>query len=92
MHDESKYSLYILRLPDNRLYIGISSNPQRRLAYHRKSKGAKFTKYCKDPKLVYTEELSDLTSAMQREKQLKGWTRAKKEALIEGNLKLLKSL
>jgi putative endonuclease len=87
-----KYSLYILRLPDNRLYVGISKDPQSRLKYHRQSKGAKFTKYSKNPKLVYAEECFDLLTAMRREKQLKGWTRAKKEALIIGDLKLLKNL
>ncbi len=92
MHDESKYSLYILRLPDNRLYIGISKDPLNRLKYHRASKGAKFTKYSKNPEIVYTEEFPDLISAMRREKQLKGWTRAKKEALIKSDLELLKSL
>ena len=84
--------LYILRLSDNRLYIGISKNPQKRLMYHRQSKGAKFTKYSKNPTLVYTEEFPDLINAMRREKQIKGWARVKKEALIKGDLKLLKSL
>jgi len=87
-----KQALYILRLPDNRLYIGISKDPKSRLKYHRQSKGAKFTKYCKNPELVYTEEFPDLLTAMRREKQLKGWKRAKKEALINGDFGLLKEL
>jgi predicted GIY-YIG superfamily endonuclease len=41
---------------------------------------------------VYSEAYSSRIEAMRREKQLKGWTRAKKEALISGNLKLLKKL
>jgi putative endonuclease len=92
MHDESKYSIYILRLSDNRLYIGISKDPQKRLKYHQASKGAKFTKYSKNPEIVYTEKHPDLLSVMRREKQLKGWTRAKKEALIKGDDRLLKKL
>ena len=86
------HKLYILRLPDNRLYIGISQDLAKRLENHRASKGAKFTKYSKNPQIVYTEEYPDLLSAMCREKQLKGWTRAKKEALIKGDLELLKKL
>ncbi|MDH4358968.1 MAG: GIY-YIG nuclease family protein [Candidatus Berkelbacteria bacterium] len=92
MRDESKYSIYILRLPDNRLYVGMSKNPGKRFLYHKKSKGAKFTRYSKGPKLVYTEEFSDMVSAMRRERQVKGWTRAKKEALIARDRDLLKSL
>ncbi len=87
-----KCNLYILRLPDNRLYIGISKDPNQRLIYHKRSKGAKFTKYSKNPELVHTEELPDLISAIRREKQIKGWTRAKKEALIAGNTELLRKL
>lgn len=92
MSDESKYSIYILRLSDSRLYIGMSKDPRKRFLFHKKSKGAKFTKYSKDPKLVYTEEHSDMASAMRRERQIKGWTRAKKEALVTGDKDLLKSL
>jgi len=92
MHDESKYSLYILRFRDNRLYVGISSDPEKRLICHRQSRDAKFTKYCRNPELIHTEKFSDLNTAMRREKQIEGWTRAKKEALIVGNKKLLKNL
>jgi putative endonuclease len=65
---------------------------QKRLAAHKISKGAKYTKHCKKPILVYTEHRETLTTAMQREKQIKHWSRAKKEALISNNLDLLKSL
>jgi len=92
MSNESKYVIYILRLPSNRLYIGVSRDVQKRLATHKSSKGAKYTKYCKKPILVYTEQSDTLTTAMQREKQIKRWSRAKKEALISNNLDLLKSL
>lgn len=86
------HHLYILRLPDNRLYVGISRNPKQRLVYHRQSKGAKYTKHCDDINLVYTERFDNLIVAMNREKQIKSWTRAKKEALISGNTDLLKRL
>jgi len=65
---------------------------EQRLSDHQTSHGAKFIKDFGDFKLVYTEEFESRSAAMKRERQLKGWTRAKKEALIAGNLSLLKKL
>lgn len=56
------------------------------------SKSAKYVRYFKSFELVYSEVYPSRIKAMQREYQLKNWTKAKKEALIKGNLKLLKSL
>lgn len=85
------YFVYILRTSSNTLYIGQTNNLDERLKEHRKktSKGAKYIKYFNSFELVYQEEYQTLVEAMRREKQLKGWTKAKKEALIEGNLGLL---
>ena len=55
-------------------------------------KGAKYLRAKKPFKLIYKEEYLDIKSAMQRELQIKRWPKAKKEALIKGNLKLLKEL
>ena len=52
----------------------------------RSSKSAKYIKYFNSFKLVYQEEYLTLIEAMKREEQLKGWTKAKKEALIEGKI------
>lgn len=66
---------------------------EQRLVEHRQTKGAKFLKDIGGSfKVVYTETYPTLLEVMRREKQLKGWTRAKKEALIAGNLSLLKKL
>jgi len=98
MCDESKgcqnqkYFLYILNIDKCRLYIGITDNIQRRLSEHKQSKGAKFTKYSESIELAYAEEHDSLQAAMKREKQIKGWTRAKKEALIAKDFMLLKRL
>jgi len=54
--------------------------------------GAKFTKAHMPVKLVYTEEYEDEHHARMREQQLHGWTRAKKEALISGDIEKLKQL
>ncbi len=86
------FYLYILRNIHNRLYVGHTQNLEQRLSDHQTSHGAKFIKDFGDFKLVYTEEFESRSAAMKRERQLKGWTRAKKEALIAGNLSLLKKL
>lgn len=88
------FYVYILRTSSNSLYIGQTNNLERRLAEHRnhKTKSAKYIRYFSSFDLVYSEKYSSLQLAMKREWQLKKWTKAKKEALIEGNLKLLKKL
>ncbi len=86
------YYLYILKNPHDRLYIGISKSPSQRLALHNTGKGAKFTSDYQDFSIVYTETYSTLKEVMLRERQLKKWSRAKKDALIAGNINLLKQL
>ncbi len=88
------YFVYILRSSSNKLYIGQTNNLNVRTKQHitKDWKAAKFTKDDDDFILVYKEEYATRLEAMQRETQLKGWSRAKKEALITGNLSKLKIL
>ncbi|HSH31682.1 MAG TPA: GIY-YIG nuclease family protein [Candidatus Saccharimonadales bacterium] len=87
------YIVYILRNSANRLYIGYSKNLPQRLKDHATGvHGAKFIQDYRELSLVYTETYLTQLEAMRREKQLKGWTRAKKEALIIQDLVLLKQL
>ena len=88
------YYLYILRFSDNSLYIGQTNNLDKRLTEHRdkNTKASKFSREHKEFELVYKEICNSRLDSMRREKQLKGWTRAKKETLIRGNKQLLKSL
>lgn len=86
------YYVYILRNIHNQLYIGHTNDLTRRLQGHKSGNGAKFMKSEGDFELVYNEQFEMRSEAMRREKQLKGWTRTKKEALIVGNLSLLKKL
>ena len=88
------FYVYILRTSSNRLYIGHSNNLDRRELEHKQfHHGAKFIKDSDSEfKVVYFEQFQNRAEAMKREKQLKGWTRAKKEALIGGDLGLLKKL
>lgn len=88
------YYLYILRSTSNQLYIGQTNNLEVREKEQlsKSSRAAKFIRDGKDFHLVYQEEFSTRAESMRREKQLKGWTRAKKEALISGDKTLLKKL
>ncbi len=89
-----KYTVYFLRSSSNELYIGQTNNLQQRERQQlaKSSKAAKFIKDGNEFQLVYSEKHPTRLSAMRRERQLKGWTRAKKEALITQNLYLLKKL
>ena len=74
--------VYILSSQSRRLYIGVTSDLERRISEHKQGLIEGFTKTYKINQLVYFEDFPDMQSAIEREKQLKGWTRAKKIALI----------
>ncbi|OGE45318.1 hypothetical protein A3B39_04525 [Candidatus Daviesbacteria bacterium RIFCSPLOWO2_01_FULL_37_10] len=88
------YFVYILRFSNNTLYIGQTNNLNQRLKDHKNKaqRASKFSKENGEFKLVYQENYETQLESMRREKQLKGWSRAKKEALVSGNLELLKKL
>ena len=78
-----QYYVYILTNWNNKvLYIGVTNNLERRVYEHRMQLADGFTKKYNVHKLVYYEYTNAVESAIAREKQLKGWTRAKKDALI----------
>lgn len=64
-------------------YVGITDNPAERLTEH-KNKKSFFTKKFSDIKFVYCENYPNKRGAALRERQIKGWSRAKKQMLIEG--------
>ncbi len=73
--------VYILNCDQKTFYVGITNNLEFRLTEH-KNKKPFFTKKFSNIKLVCTEQFNTKTEAARREKQLKGWSRAKKIALI----------
>jgi len=78
------YFVYILTNWNHRLlYVGVTSDLSRRLYEHKNELADGFTKKYHIHKLVYFESTRDVNGAIAREKQLKGWTRAKKNVLIE---------
>ena len=78
------YYVYILTNWNNKvLYTGVTNNLERRLYEHRNELADGFTKRYHVHKLVYYDTTTDATAAIAREKQIKGWTRQKKNAPIE---------
>jgi putative endonuclease len=78
------FFVYILRTSSNTFYIGQTNNLEKRIKEHKNksSKSAKYIRYFSSFKLVYHEKHPTRSKAMQREVQLKKWSKAKKEALI----------
>lgn len=86
------WSVYILRCADASLYIGETSNLESRLRKHHKGSACSFTANRRPVLLAYSETHTTHDAALKRERQLKRWTRAKKEALIAGDVARLKAL
>jgi len=82
--------VYILRCADSTLYTGYARDPNARLQVHNSGKGAKYTRSRLPVSLVYTEQCESLSAALKRERELKPWARAKKEALIAGHSQAVK--
>ena len=83
---------YILECKNGEYYVGSTIDMERRLAEHQAGIGGRFTSSHLPVKLIYTEEYQTIEDAFRRERQLHGWSRAKKEALIKGDVELLKQL
>lgn len=78
-----EFYVYILSNEARTLYIGVTNNLDRRMNEHKNKLINGFTKKYNLTKLVYYETTCDVRDAIEREKQLKGWLRVKKIALIE---------
>lgn len=77
--------MYILEYSDGSYYTGSTKDLERRLQQHNQGEGANHTKKRLPVKLVYYEVFRRIDEAFYREKQVQGWSRKKKEALIKGN-------
>lgn len=78
-----KWYVYIIECLDGFYYTGITWNLEQRMEQHRSGKGSKFTSKHGFKELVYFEEFSNLIEARNRERQLKDYSRKKKEALFK---------
>ncbi|WP_411895483.1 GIY-YIG nuclease family protein [Winogradskyella sp. A2] len=78
--------LYILKCSDNTYYTGITSNLNQRILEHNMGKHLDSYTYKRRPvKLEFYAEFTDIKIAIEKEKQIKKWSRKKKEALINGD-------
>jgi putative endonuclease len=78
--------MYILMCNDNSFYVGSTWDLDTRIAQHVEGFGCEYTSKRKPVKLLYAELYDRRDEAWQREKQIQGWGRAKRTALIEGRL------
>ena len=86
------FYLYILRCSDDSLYIGVTDDLEARIARHNRGEGSSHTARRTPATLVFAEAYRTRIDAGKRERQIKRWTRKKKEALIGGDLRTLKHL
>lgn len=77
-----EYIVYILRCGDGSLYTGITTDLERRVAVHNSGKGAKYTRSHLPVTPIYWETVPDKSTALRREREIKGLSRAEKLALI----------
>lgn len=77
-----QYYCYILECIDGSLYTGLTTDPERRLHEHLAGRGGRYTRSHPPRSLAYLESLPDLRAAMQRERALKRYPRARKLALL----------
>lgn len=87
------YYVYILKCSDKTYYTGITSNLEKRVFEHQQGKHQESYTYKRRPvELVFYAEFSDVGFAIDTEKQIKKWSRAKKEALINSEYEKLPNL
>ncbi|GAA4799868.1 GIY-YIG nuclease family protein [Litoribaculum gwangyangense] len=87
------YFVYILKCADNTYYTGITSNLEKRIMEHESGKHIDSYTYKRRPiKLVYFAEFTNVDLAISTEKQIKKWSKAKKEALINNEYNKLPNL
>lgn len=84
--------MYILECVDGSYYTGSTVDLERRLREHEQMLGANYTRKKHPVRLVYQEEYHRIDEAFYREKQVQGWSHAKKKALIEGKFPELREL
>jgi putative endonuclease len=87
------YHVYILLCRDGSYYTGITNNIERRIIEHQSGEDPNCYTFKRRPlKLVFNEVFGDVSQAIAFEKQVKGWKRSKKEAIIAGRWDLLPEL
>lgn len=84
--------MYIRECSDRSLYVGSTRELERRLAQHNDGQGAAYTRTRLPVRLLYFEQFDGVADAYRREKQVQGWGRAKRLALVKEQLERLPGL
>ncbi|MET2011237.1 GIY-YIG nuclease family protein [Microbacterium chocolatum] len=84
--------MYILQCADGSLYVGSTLDLSRRIAEHQYGEGSAYTAARLPVALLYCEEFDRVDDAFRREEQIQGWGRAKRLALVAGDLKAVSRL
>jgi predicted GIY-YIG superfamily endonuclease len=84
--------IYMLRCADASYYVGHTDNLEKRIAEHQSGAVSGYTQSRRPVNVMYSEALSSRVEALERERQIKGWSRAKKEALIKSDWEELSRL
>ena len=79
----NEYYVYIMTNEQKTLYTGVTNDLERRVYEHKNKLVEGFTRKYNITRLVYYERTADVQAAIEREKQIKGWLRKKKIALVE---------
>ena len=85
-------AMYILRCSDGSYYVGSARDLDARMQQHAAGEGSTYTSRRMPVELVYAQEFSTVAEAFAAEKQVQGWSRAKREALIRGEQQRLPEL
>jgi putative endonuclease len=83
MSEERRYFVYIMANASKRIYTGMTNSIRRRVREHKLKLAPGFAAQYNMTRLVYFESFEDVRNAIEREKQVKTWTRAKRLALVE---------
>jgi putative endonuclease len=87
------YFVYMVLCDDGSYYTGITNDPDRRAAQHNEGFDPRCYTFTRRPvRLVYTNEFHEVDDAIRFEKQLKGWSRKKKAALVRGDWETIVAL
>jgi putative endonuclease len=86
------WKFYIIKTNTNNYYTGITKNLEMRFKQHQAGHGSNYTQRFNEMELAYYESFATRNQAESREKQVKGWSVAKKQALINQDFSLLKQL
>ena len=84
----NQWFCYMIRCNGGSLYVGMTQDVVKRVKRHNDGAGAEFTSRHRPVELVWSEICCDSDAARQREKEIKGWSRERKEALIAGALQI----